>query len=91
VSFTHTAEGLVAVGDDELKGFAIAGDDYKFVKANAKIDGDRVIVWSEKIKKPVAVRYAWADNPVCNLYNSEMLPAVPFRTDDKPETTYLNR
>ena len=91
VSFTHTARGLVTAGSDSVKGFAIAGDDYKFVKANAKIDGNQVIVWSEKVKNPVAVRYAWADNPVCNLYNSEMLPAVPFRTDNKPETTYLNR
>ncbi|NIO87790.1 MAG: 9-O-acetylesterase [Candidatus Aminicenantes bacterium] len=91
VSFTHTADGLVAVGDEGVKGFAIAGDDYNFIRANAKIDGNQVIVWSEKVKNPVAVRFAWADNPVCNLYNSEMLPAVPFRTDDKPETTYLNR
>ncbi len=91
VSFTHTAKGLVAVGSDSVKGFAIAGDDYKFVKANAKIDGERVIVWSDQIQQPVAVRYAWADNPVCNLYNSEMLPAVPFRTDDRPGITFLNR
>ncbi len=91
VSFTHTAKGLVAVGSDSVKGFAIAGDDYKFVKANAKIDGKQVIVWSDQIRQPVAVRYAWADNPVCNLYNSEMLPAVPFRTDDKPGITFLNR
>jgi len=91
VSFTHTAKELVAVGSDSVKGFAIAGDDYKFISANANIDGNEVIVWSETVKKPVAVRYAWADNPVCNLYNSEMLSAVPFRTDDKPETTYLNR
>lgn len=91
VSFTHTAKGLVAAGSDTVKGFAIAGKDHKFVKANAKIDGNRVIVWSDKITQPVAVRYAWADNPVCNLYNSEMLPAVPFRTDDKPGLTFLNR
>lgn len=91
VSFTHTAKGLAVVGSDSVKGFAIAGDDYKFVKANAKIEGKRVIVWSDRIKNPVAVRYAWADNPVCNLYNSELLPAVPFRTDDKPGVTFLNR
>jgi len=66
----------------ELKGFAIAGDDKKFVWATATIDGDSVIVSSPAVKTPVAVRYAWADNPECNLYNKEMLPASPFRTDD---------
>lgn len=91
LSFTHTANGLIAVGSDSVKGFGIAGDDYKFVKANAKIDGDRVIVWADEITKPVAVRYAWANNPICNLYNSEMLPAVPFRTDDQPGITFSNR
>ncbi|MCI0513936.1 9-O-acetylesterase [candidate division KSB1 bacterium] len=91
VSFTHTAQGLIVAGSDSVKGFAIAGDDLKFIRAHAQIDGKRVIVWSDKIKNPVAVRYAWADNPVCNLYNSEMLPAVPFRTDAKPGTTFLNR
>lgn len=65
----------------ELKGFSIAGDDHRFVWANAKIEGDSVIVWSDQIEKPVAVRYAWANNPECNLYNKEGLPASPFRTD----------
>lgn len=55
------------------------------------IDGNDVIVWLDKVKNPVAVRYAWAGNPVCNLYNSEMLPAVPFRTDNFRGTTFLNR
>ena len=66
----------------ELKGFSIAGDDHKFVWADAKIDGDSVIVSSDKVSKPVAVRYAWANNPECNLYNKDGLPASPFRTDD---------
>jgi sialate O-acetylesterase len=65
----------------ELKGFSIAGEDKKFVWASAKIDGDSVIVWSDKVEKPVAVRYAWANNPECNLYNKDGLPASPFRTD----------
>lgn len=65
----------------ELKGFSIAAEDKKFVWANAKIDGNSVIVWSDQIDKPVAVRYAWANNPECNLYNKEGLPASPFRTD----------
>ena len=50
----------------------------------AKIDGDNVIVWSGQVKDPEAVRYAWADNPECNLYNKADLPASPFRTDDWP-------
>ncbi|MGB9877529.1 MAG: sialate O-acetylesterase [bacterium] len=78
--FKHTGSGLVCKGD-RLLGFAIAGEDKKFVWADAKIEGNTVVVWSEKVAKPVAVRYGWADNPECNLYNKEGLPAVPFRTD----------
>ena len=62
LSFTNIGSGLIAKGDDELKYFAIAGDDRKFVWANAKIENDKVIVWSDKVSNPVAVRYAWADN-----------------------------
>ncbi|MEM8525368.1 MAG: sialate O-acetylesterase [Bacteroidota bacterium] len=80
--FDHTGSGLVAK-DDTLEEFAIAGVDKKFVWAKAKIKKDKVIVWSEKIKKPTAVRYAWANNPDgANLYNEEGLPASPFRTDN---------
>lgn len=54
----------------------------KFVWANAKIEGNEIIVWSDEVKNPVAVRYAWADNPhQANLYNQQGLPASPFRTD----------
>lgn len=91
ISFTHVAEGLKVIGGGELKGFAIAGDDHNFVSARARIENDRVVVWSKDVEKPVAVRYAWANNPVCNLYNSAMLPAVPFRTDEIQETTFLMR
>lgn len=66
---------------EKLIGFAVAGEDKKFVWANAQIDGDSVLVWADGIAKPVAVRYAWANNPACNLYNKEGLPASPFRTD----------
>lgn len=66
----------------ELQGFAVAGADHKFVWAKARIDGDAVVVSSDAVPSPVAVRYAWADNPACNLYNKEGLPAAPFRTDD---------
>jgi sialate O-acetylesterase len=79
--FDHTGGGLVARGGD-LKTFVIAGADGKFVPAAAEIDGDAVWVRSPDVPEPVAVRYAWADNPDgCNLYNQEGLPASPFRTD----------
>src|SRR5207237_5792452 len=64
-----------------LLGFAIAGEDKKFVWADAKIDGDAVVVSSPSVEKPLAVRYGWADNPAVNLYNKDGLPASPFRTD----------
>ncbi len=66
---------------DHLVGFNVAGEDKKFVWASAKIDGNSVVVWSDAVKNPVAVRYAWANNPECNLYNKEGIPASPFRTD----------
>lgn len=71
----------------QVEGFAICGEDHKWVWADAKIDGDKVTVWSDKVPAPVAVRYAWADNPTCNLYNGAGLPASPFRTDDFPPVT----
>ncbi len=71
----------------ELEGFAICGEDKKWVWADAKIDGNDVVVWSDQVPKPVAVRYAWSNNPTCNLYNKEGLPASPFRTDDFPAAT----
>lgn len=80
LSFSNVGGGLVAK-DGALTGFAIAGDDLKYVWAEAKIVGDQVMVKSDKIANPTHVRYAWADNPACNLYNAEGLPAVPFRTD----------
>ncbi|MDN3594447.1 sialate O-acetylesterase [Zunongwangia endophytica] len=80
--FDYVGSGLKIKNNEDLKGFAIAGSDKQFVWAKAKIDGDKVIVYSPDVKKPVAVRYAWADNPEhANLYNKEDLPASPFRTD----------
>lgn len=91
IRFTNVGGGLVAQGGGPLRGFAVAGADRKFVWANAEIDGDTVVVWSERVPKPAAVRYAWASNPVCNLYNAAGLPASPFRTDDWPGVTAKNR
>jgi sialate O-acetylesterase len=71
----------------DLKGFSICGEDRKFVWAPAEIVGDKVVVSSPQVAKPVAVRYGWADFPVVNLWNREGLPASPFRTDDFPMIT----
>lgn len=89
--FDHVGGGLVAKGGERLKGFAIAGEDHKFVWADAKIVGDTVVVSSKQVRNPVAVRYAWADNPICNLYNKAGLPASPFRTDAWPGITINNK
>jgi sialate O-acetylesterase len=86
VRFSHAA-GLEVRGSDELQGFEIAGADRKFHWATAHIDGDIVTVSSPDVANPVAVRYAWADSPICNLFNKAGLPASPFRTDDWPGIT----
>lgn len=90
ISFDHVAEGLVVRGE-KLMGFAIAGSDRKFVWADARVDGRTVVVSSPQVPRPVAVRYAWSNNPVCNLYNTANLPAVPFRTDNWPGVTAGSR
>ncbi|WP_333821436.1 sialate O-acetylesterase [Ohtaekwangia sp.] len=83
LTFTNTGSGLTAKGGDALKQFMIAGSDKQFVPAQAIIQGNRVTVWSESVTSPVAVRYAWANDPKgANLYNKEGLPASPFKTDD---------
>ncbi|MDR0353010.1 MAG: sialate O-acetylesterase [Opitutaceae bacterium] len=81
VTFDH-ADGLRAADGGELKGFAIAGADKTFVWADARIKDGRVILSSPAVPKPVAVRYAWATNPIGNLANGGGLLAAPFRTDD---------
>jgi sialate O-acetylesterase len=83
VTFSHLGGGLVAKGGEPLKWFVIAGADMKFVPAEAKIDGDTVIVSSSEVTVPVAVRYAWVNFPDgCNLFNAAGLPAAQFRTDN---------
>jgi sialate O-acetylesterase len=83
LTFDHIGTGLNSKEADHLVGFAIAGDNRKFAWANAKIEGNTIVVWSDTLTNPVAVRYAWADNPAgANLYNSAGLPASPFRTED---------
>ena len=75
------AKGLAARSGGTLSGFAIAGSDKKFYWAHARVDGETVVVSHPDVKKPASVRYAWADNPICNLVNGAGLPASPFRTD----------
>jgi sialate O-acetylesterase len=87
LKFEHEGSGLMAKGGAPLKGFAIAGKDRKFVWANARIEGNSVVVWSDNVPTPAAVRYAWAANPDATLCNKEGLPASPFRTDNWPGIT----
>jgi len=91
IAFNHVADSLKTKENAVLTGFSIAGKDQNFVWANAEINGHEVIVWSDEITDPVAVRYAWANNPMCNLYNSAGLPAAPFRTDDWHGLTHKRR
>lgn len=81
----RNSDGLKSSDGGKLKGFAVAGEDRKFVWADVEIDGDHVLVSSPQVAKPVAVRYGWADNPEVNLINGAGLPASPFRTDDWPQ------
>ena len=89
--FTHADGGLKTDWLGKLRGFAIAGADKQFVWADAKIDGDTVLAWSDKVPNPAAVRYGWANNLACTLYNGAGLPASPFRTDDWPGITVDKR
>ena len=88
LEFTNVGQGLYSFDTREPQGFAIAGEDRKFAWAKARIVSEnKVEVWNDNISHPVAVRYAWADNPVCNLFSREGLPLTPFRTDDWPGIT----
>lgn len=87
VKFKHVGGGLVAHGDKPLSHFQIAGEDQKFVAAEAKIDGETIVVSSPDVPKPVAVRFAWDDIAEPNLLNKAGLPASPFRTDSFPMVT----
>ncbi len=93
IEFDHIGSGLkICDRYGYLKGFAVAGENQKFYWAKAYIMDNRVIVYSDEVEKPVAVRYGWADNPDdVNLYNQEGLPASPFRTDDWKGITYGNK
>jgi sialate O-acetylesterase len=86
LSFDSVGGGLECRGP-KLTGFTVAGPDRKFQRADAEIQGDRVVVSSPQVEKPVAVRFGWANYPVVNLWNKDGLPATPFRTDTWPGIT----
>lgn len=81
--FSHLGGGLVCKGE-QLTGFTVAGIEKKFFNAEARIEGDTIVVTSSDVEKPTAVRFGWANYPVVNLWNKAGLPASPFRTDDWP-------
>jgi sialate O-acetylesterase len=85
--FKHTGGGLMVKGD-KLEEFSVAGEDRKWHWADAKIEGNCIVVSSPAVPHPVAARYAWQANPAATLYNGDGLPAVPFRTDNWPGLTY---
>jgi sialate O-acetylesterase len=91
LTFDHVDGGWRPFDTSEPRGFAIAGEDKKFVKGTAKILPDgKVEVSAAGIEQPAAVRYGWADNPVVNMYSGVGLPLTPFRTDDWPGLTINN-
>jgi sialate O-acetylesterase len=90
IKFQHADDGLVCKGD-RLTHFTIAGEDKKFVPAEAVIDGSTVVVSSPQVDKPVAVRFGWLDTAEPNLFNKAGLPASPFRTDNFPMVTEGNK
>ncbi|MDD4778076.1 MAG: sialate O-acetylesterase [Fermentimonas sp.] len=91
IKFSPSESKLQSIDGKPLTGFSIAGPDKKFYWANAVIVGEQVVVSSPKVPFPLAVRYGWADNPICNLSNKTGLPASPFRTDDWPGLTSTNK
>ena len=97
LTIDHAPGGLRTVDVDEVRGFAICGEDKKWVWAKASIVGgskhgtNQIEVSNPAVPKPTAVRYGWADNPVCNVYSFDGgLPLTPFRTDDFPMISKLN-
>jgi sialate O-acetylesterase len=92
ISFDFVNGGWRPFDVSEPVGFAVAGADKKFVWAKTKILQDGSIeVWSDEVADPAAVRYGWADNPVCNMFDQAGLPLTPFRTDDWPGVTANNK
>ena len=91
VQFADPGTGLASSDGGPLRGFSVAGEDRVFRKAVALIDGDTIVVESPEVARPIAVRYAWASSPVCNLVGANGLPAWPFRSDSWPGITTQTR
>ena len=93
LTFTHTGSGLLVKDKyGYVKGFEIAGADKQFQYARATMEGDKIIVQADGITQPVAVRYNWVDDASeGNLFNKELFPAAPFRTDDWEGITVKNK
>jgi len=88
LTFDCFGSGLRPFDVDQAIGFAVCGEDKVWHWAKGIVEGkDKVSVWSEEVTQPIAIRYAWADNPVCNLFSEDGLPVTPFRTDDFDLTT----
>ncbi|MEA4839989.1 MAG: sialate O-acetylesterase [Bacteroidales bacterium] len=85
LKFSSVGGGLKSRNGEKISGFAVAGVDKKFYWANAEIQDNKVILSCPEVEFPISVRYGWSNNPACNLYNAENLPAAPFRTDDWDE------
>jgi sialate O-acetylesterase len=90
LGFTHLGKGL-ETRYGAVHGFTVAGEDRKFYNALAEVRGDKVVVWTDRVDKPVAVRFGWWNCPLCDLWNKDALPASPFRTDEFPLTTQPRR
>jgi len=83
LKFNNVGQGLYSFDTRAPQGFTIAGEDQKFVNATAQIiDSNTMEIWSDEIASPASVRYAWAQNPICNMYSRDGLPMTPFRTDE---------
>ena len=92
LTFDHVDGGWRPFDVPTPRGFAIAGEDKKFVWADATILPDgRIEVYSKDVEAPLSVRYGWANNPVVNMYSKAGLPLTPFRTDDWPGKTINNK
>ena len=87
LSLTESGSGLKTKDNLVPREFTIAGVDKKFYNATAQIQGNELLISSDKVAQPIAVRYAWSNNPDCNLINAEGFPVVPFRTDTWKEIT----
>jgi sialate O-acetylesterase len=91
VHFSDVEGGLTTSDQESVREFAVAGGNRRFAAARVRIENDHIVAQSDKVPDPIAVRYAWSNDPRCNLVNTIGLPAAPFRTDDWPGKTHSAR